>query len=214
MSIIVPRSDVIDKNLLVPRIYQLEHGLGPVTKLLGDLETQNIISIKTVTCRVKQSEYDDENGEISYVRTTDLGVMELRPSVHRLPFEVYEREREAQDICPLDIVVVKDGTYRIGEPVILLGDDLNIVLQGHFYKIRVLDDSLLDPYFLFYALRKSQSFVVASSIVQATISSITIDRMREIPIPFPSAEKQEFIANEMREILGRRRVNLQKLDNL
>lgn len=212
-SIIVPRNDAVDKSLLIPRIYQLEHELGPVTKTLEDLEQQNIISIKYVTCKVKQSEYA-ENGEISFVRTSDFGVMELRPTVHKVPFEVYERERGVQDIRPLDIVVIKDGQYRIGEPLILLQDDLNIVLQGHFYKIRVLDDSLLDPYFLVYALKKSQSFIVASTIVQSTIFSITIDRMREIPIPFPSADEQESIANEMREILGQRRSNRQKLDNL
>ena len=91
---------------------------------------------------------------------------------------------------------------------------MNITVQAHFYKIRVLDESLLDPYFLVYALKKSQPFIVASSIVQATISSITIDRMREIPIPFPSDEEQMSIANEMRGILGQRRMNRERLDNL
>lgn len=213
VSIIVPRNEAIDKNLLIPRIYQLEYELGPTTKTLGQLEQEGVISIKTLTCRVKQSEYD-ENSEIPYIRTTDLGVMELRPSIHKVPVDVYERERSAQDISPLDILVIKDGTYRIGEPVMLLGDDLNIVVQAHFYKIRVLDDSLLDPYFLVYALKKSQPFIVASSIVQATISSITIARMREIPIPFPDDEQQILIANEMRGILGQRRMNLEKLENL
>ena len=56
---------------------------------------------------------------------TDLGVMELRDSVHNVPLAIYEREREVQDIRPLDILIVKDGTYRIDEPVILLEDDLN-----------------------------------------------------------------------------------------
>ena len=98
-------------------------------------------------------------GEIPYVRTTDLGVMELRPSIHKVPLAIYERERERQDIRPLDILIIKDGTYRIGESVMLLEDNLNIVVQGHFYKIRVLKDSLLNPYFLFYALKKSQSFI-------------------------------------------------------
>ena len=214
VSIIVPSNDIIGKRLLVPRIYQLEHELGPVTKHLGDLEQENIISIKTVSCGVKQSEYDNENGEYRYVRTTDLGVMELRDSVHNVPLGIYEREREVQDIRPLDILIVKDGTYRIGEPVILLEDDLNIVLQGHFYKIRVLNDELLDPYFLVYALKKSQPFIVASSTVQATISSITIDRMREIPIPYPSINERMLISNEMREILEQRKVNRQKLDKL
>ena len=214
VSIVVPSNDIIGKRLLVPRIYQIKHELGAVTQPLGDLEQQEIVSIKTVSCGVKQSEYDNELGEIPYVRTTDLGVMELRPSIHRVPLAIYERERERQDIRPLDILIIKDGTYRIGEPVMLLEDNLNIVVQGHFYKIRVLKDSLLNPYFLFYALKKSQSFIVASSMVQVTLSSITIDRMREIPIPYPSSSEQASIANEMREILEQRKVNRQKLDRL
>ena len=128
VSIVVPSNDMIDKRLLVPRIYQIKHELGPVTKPLGDLEQQGIISIKTVSCGVKQSEYDNEFGEIPYVRTTDLGVMELRPSIHKVPLAIYEREQTRQDLRPLDMLVIKDGTYRIGEPVMLLEDDLNIVV--------------------------------------------------------------------------------------
>ena len=214
VSIIVPSNDVIDKRILVPRLYQLEHELGAVTTLLGDLEQEGIISIKTVSCNVRQREYDNEYGEIPYVRTSDLGVLELRPSIQRVPLAIYERERAVQDLRPLDILIIKDGTYRIGEPVMLFEDDLNIVVQGHFYKIRVLDDSLINPYFLIYALEKSQSFIVESSIVQATLSSITIDRMRKIPIPYPSSNEQASIASEMREILEQRKVNRQKLNEL
>lgn len=214
VSMVVTDSNVIDKHLLVPRMYQLEHQLGPVTKRLKDLEDQNIISIKTVSCGVKQSEYDDEYGEVPYVRTSDLGVMELRPSHHKVPLAVYERERTIQDILPLDIIVVKDGGHRIGEAIMLLEDDINVVVQGHFYKIRVLNDSLLDPYFLFYALRKSQPFIAASRIIQVTLGSITIDRMRDIPIPYPSSSEQASIANEMRKVLEQRKTDLQKLDQL
>ncbi len=214
ISMVVSGNDFIDKHLLVPRIYQLEHELGSITKRLGDLEKQNIISIKTISCGVKQSEYDDEHGEIPYIRTSDLGVMELRPSHHKVPLAIYERERRIQDIQPLDILVVKDGGHRIGEAVLLLEDDLNIVVQSHFYKIRVVNNSLLDPYFLFYALRKYQSFIAASRIIQVTLGSITKDRMREIPIPYPSSSEQSLIANEMREILEQRKANLQRLDRL
>ena len=212
VSIVVQSNEIIDKRLLVPRIYQIKHELGPVIKPLGDLEKQGIISIKTISCGVKQSEYDNEFGEIPFIRTSDLGVMELRPSIHKVPLATYEREWERQDLRPLDILIIKDGTYRIGEPVMLLEEDLNIVVQGHFYKVRVLNDKLLDPYFLFYALKKSQSFIVASSIVQVTLSSITIGRMREIPIPYPSIDEQTSIADEMREILNQRKVNRQKFD--
>ena len=213
VSVIVPSNDIIDQRILVPRLYQLEHKLGSVTKKLGELEAEGIISIKTVSCNVRQSEYD-EYGEIPFVRTSDLGVLELRPTIQSVPLAIYERERELQDLCPLDILIIKDGEYRIGEPVMLQEDDLNIVVQGHFYKIRVLDDELLDPYFLVYTLRKSQPFIFESTIVQATVSSMTISRMREIPIAYPNVDEQASIANEMRKILEQRRIHRQMLEEL
>ncbi len=213
ISVVVPSSEVTDKRLLVPRIYQLEHELGPVTKTLGYLEKQGIINLKTVPCGVMQSEYD-EQGEIPYIRTSDLGVMELRYPHHRVPLAIYEREQTKQDLCPLDILMVKDGGHRIGETVILSEDDLNIVVQGHFYKIRVLNQLFLDPYFLLYALRKSQSFIAASSIIQVTLGSITIDRLREIPIPYPSEQEQIKIAGKMRKILERRKQDRQNLEEI
>ena len=212
VSAIVQGSDFIDDNLLVPRIYQLEHELGPVTKLLGDLEAENIISIKTVSGKVSESEYDDE-GEIDYVRTSDLGVMELRPSIKKIRLAVYERVRRTQDLQPLDILVIKDGKYLIGEPLMLFEDDVNIVVHSHFYKIRILDDSILDPYFMLYALKKSQSFIRDSALVQSSLSSITINRMRSMPIPYPSSSERAEIGKEMREILQQRRVNLRKLNS-
>ena len=213
VSVIVSNNDVINKGHLVPRLYQLEHGLGKATKLLGELEQQDIISIKTVSCGVKQSEYD-KHGEIPFVRTSDLGVMELLPPIHRIPLAVYEREWEVQDIQPFDIFIVKDGKYHIGKAVMLLENDINVVLQGHFYKIRVLNDSLLSPFFLLHALNKSQSFIVDSSIVQMNVASITIGRMRNMPIPYPSSSEQALIADEIRRILEQKEANRQKLDSL
>ena len=140
--------------------------------------------------------------------------MELRPTIHKVPLAVYEREKGVQDLHPLDILIVKDGTFRIGESVMLQEDDLNIVVQGHFYKIRVLNGELLNPYFLIYALRKSESFIVESAVVQATVSSMTIDRMREIPITYPSSEEQASIANEMRKILEQRQIHRKELDKI
>ena len=214
VSMLVSSDDILNQRILVPRLYQLEHELGSVTKKLGDLEKQGAITIKTISCNVKQSEYDHEYGEIPFVRTSDLGVMELRPTIQEVPLAVYEREKDVQDLQPLDILIIKDGTYRIGEPVMLQEDDLNIVVQGHFYKIRVLNDKLLDPYFLIYALRKSQSFIVESAVVQATLSSMTISRMREIPITYPSSEEQASIANEMRKILEQRQIHRKELEKI
>ena len=214
VSILVSSQDVANQGMLVPRIYQLEHQLGAVTKTLGDLEKQGILSLKTMPCGVKQSEYDDENGEIPYIRTSDLGVMELRPSHHKVPLSVYEREQAKQDLGVSDLLMVKDGGHRIGETVMLSEEDLDIVVQGHFYKIRVLNPTLLDPYFLLYALRKTQPFIAASSIIQVTLGSITIDRLRDIPIPYPNEEKRKEIAAQMREILEERQIRRKNLDKI
>ncbi|MCY4100065.1 MAG: hypothetical protein OXF46_04010, partial [Rhodobacteraceae bacterium] len=46
--------------------------------MLGDLERKGSISIKTVSCNVRQNEYNSD-GQIPFVRTSDIGVMELRP---------------------------------------------------------------------------------------------------------------------------------------
>ena len=213
ISTMVQGGNLINDNLLVPRIYLLQPEIGPATKLLGDLETEGIISIKTVSGVVKESEYDDK-GEIDYVRTSDFGVMERRPSVRKVPLTVYKRVRKTQDLQPLDVLVIKSGKYLIGESLMLSKDDVKIVVQNKFYKIRVLDNSKLDPYFLLYALRKSQSFIRDSALSQSTLSSINIGRMRSMPIPYPSPSEQASIANEMRENLEQRRANRQKLEGL
>ena len=212
ISAMVQGGNLIDDNLLVPRLYLLQPEIGPATKLLGDLETEGIISIKTVNGVVKESEYDDK-GEIDYVRTSDFGVMELRPSVRKVPLTVYKRVRKTQDLQPLDVLVINSGKYLIGESLMLSKDDVKIVVQNKFYKIRVLDNSKIDPYFLLYALRKSQSFIRDSALSQSTLSSISIGRMRSIPIPYPSSSEQVEIGKEMREILQERRDALQKLDS-
>ena len=213
VSAVVSSRDIVDPCILVPRIYQLEHQLWPSTTTLADLEAQGLVSVKTMPCGVRQREYDDEYGEIPFIRTSDFGVMELRLAQRKVPLSVYEREQRKQDLRAQDILMVKDGGRRIGETVMLSEEDLKMVAQGHFYKIRVLNQRI-DPYFLLHALRKAQPFIAESSITQATLSSITIGRLRKIPIPYPSAAEQTRIADQMREILETRRIHRKSLDDL
>ena len=118
-------------DILVPRIYRNMAEQGSETVKLKDLESRNLIKIRTVACDVRQSEYDI-NSTVPFIRTTDLGVMEFRASVHKITEDVYERNKGNQDLTPLDILIIKDGTYRIGESVMLLEDDIEVVLQGAF----------------------------------------------------------------------------------
>ena len=175
---------------------------------LGELERRKLISIKTIPCGVKQREYSDEGETVPFVRTSDIGVMELRNPLKSVPKKVYEREKKKQDVQPYDILIIKDGTLRIGEPVMLLEDDVKLVLQGHFYKIRVLDSENLKPFFLYWAMIQAHSTILNMVIVQSTLSSITIDRLREIEIPYPSEQEQGKINTAVEEILRGRKLHL------
>ncbi len=204
---------LLDDDILVPRVCRRIAEQGPKTVKLRDLEGQQLIKIRTVPCDVRQSEYEI-GGAIPFIRTTDFGNMELRPPVHRVTRCVYERNRNNQDVKALDIFIIKDGTYRIGESVILLEDDIEAVLQGHFYKIRVLDDNRINPYYLYWALRRSHSVILDLVLVQSTLSSITIDRLRDIRIPFMSEKVQEEIGKEMESILCGRKAFLNQYNDL
>ncbi len=131
--------------------------------------------------------------------------MELRNPLKRVPIEIYKRERSKQDVKPYDILIIKDGTLRIGEPVMLLEDDVKLVLQGHFYKIRILNPEALNPFFLYWAMIQAHSAILDRVIVQSTLSSITIDRLKETEIPFPSSSTQIKISTTVEEVLRGRK---------
>ncbi len=213
MSFFVGSDNLIQGDILVPRIYgnMVDHGAETVK--LKDLEAEGLIRIKTVTCDVRQSEYD-MNGTVPFIRTTDLGVMEFRSPVHKVTEDVYERNKNSQDLRPFDILIIKDGTYRIGESVMLLKDDRKVVLQGHFYHVRVLNDTKISPYYLYWALRKTHPVILDLVLVQSTLSSITIDRLRDIGIPFLSPSRQREIGQKMKRILFERRVQLNHYERL
>ena len=104
----------------------------------------------------------------------------------------------------MDILLVKDGTLRIGESVILLEDQTRVVLQGHFYKIRSLSNKNINPFFLYWALMNAQTNILSMSLTQSTLSSNTIDRIKEVVIPFPPETEQNKIAENMENIIRSR----------
>ena len=216
VSFFVGIKDLINDNMLVPRIYKKYRELGeqkPEIVKLKDLEKRELISISTVPCDVRQKEYES-NGTIPFIRTSDIGVMELRPSLKKVTEDVFERNKTSQDLKPLDILMIKDGTLRIGESVMLLDDDMEVVLQGHFYRIRPLDSERLNPYYLYWALLEIRSVVLDLVVVQSTLSSITIERLRDIGIPLLFKDKQEEIGNKMKEILLNRKTSLKEYNKL
>ena len=87
---------------------------------------------------------------------------------------------------------VKDGTYRIGDSVLLFEKDLNCLVQSHFKMIRVNKTDLINPFLLFFLLQQEivQKQIQSNVFTQATLSSIG-NRIYDIKIPLPKNKEEK-----------------------
>lgn len=143
-------------------------------------------------------------GDIPFVRTTDIVNWETKADpIKCVAREVYEKYKKSQDVRVNDILFVNDGTFLIGRSAIVTELDKEIIIQSHIRKIRVLDNSLIDSYLLFYLLntRIVGKQVEAKTFIQATISTLG-NRLNEITLPIQKdkATKKK-LSKEMKDII-------------
>ena len=208
-------------GILVPRYYDprvagkidaLRGEKGADFRTIGELEGAGALQVSGVGPCPKSEECDSD-GEIRYIRTADLGSFELRGDTkQKVDESVFEKYRAAQDLRVGDILFVKDGDKRIGDSVILFEDDLRILAQGHFYKIRALEGGP-DPFLLFCLLNAD---IVKRQVRQRVFSQATLStigaRIRELALPIPRSEsRRRKIAAEVRALLESRRRALAEL---
>ncbi|MBI3619972.1 N-6 DNA methylase [Candidatus Roizmanbacteria bacterium] len=172
-------------------------------KSVQELIDEKILQIKGTGGTASSNEYNIYD-TIPFLRTSDIGAWETRNyAVQNVNELTYLKYKEKQDIQEGDILFIKDGTYRIGETIILTEYDLKMLVQSHFLKIRSLDKSKLDPYLFLYLLyvpivRKQ---IDEKTFVQATLSTIG-DRLNEVIIPIPKEESvKKRITKDIRERL-------------
>jgi type I restriction enzyme M protein len=199
----------IDGNVLCPRYYdpdldaQLQK-LSATHELLrfGDLVTEGVLVIETGD-EVGKLAYG--SGEIPFVRTSDLSNWEIKADPkHCVDRDLYLRLKTKQDVRPLDILMVKDGTYLIGTCAIVTEYDREIVYQSHIYKIRVKDNKYgINPHLLLAVLSSSivQQQVRAKQFTQDIIDSLG-DRIEELLLPIPrSSAKRDYITNLVKKVI-------------
>lgn len=139
-------------------------------------------------------------GSIPFIRTSDISNWELKADPkHGLDREVYDKLRTKQDVQPLDILMVRDGTYLVGTCAIVTEYDTEIVYQSHIFKIRLTGKgSRLNPFLLLALL--SCSFVKrqikAKCFTQDIIDSLG-DRVNELLLPIPRDESLRDQVTEM-----------------
>ena len=102
----------------------------------------------------------------------------------------YAQHRARQDLQINDILFVKDGDNKIGQTALLARpDDLQVVVQAHFLKIRCRD---FNPYLMLWLLNtplvKAQIRLLVFN--QSTLSTIG-DRFTDLILPRPAGAQRE-----------------------
>lgn len=126
-------------------------------------------------------------GSIPFVRTSDISNWEIKlDPKHGVSQTVYDKYRKKQDVRAGDILMVRDGTYLVGNCALVSTYDEKIVYQSHLLKIRCTDPTKLSPYLLL-ALLSSEPVLMqikANRVTQDIIDSLG-NRVYELVLPVP-----------------------------
>ena len=169
-----------------------KHTLVPI----GELLDTGILQVKRGN-EIGSHSYG--TGTIPFVRTSDIVNWEIKcDPIKAVSEEVYRYYKTLQDIKQKDILFVNDGTFLIGRVAMVTKLDTKIVIQSHVRKIRVLNTSVINPYYLFYLLNSKivRRQIDSKTFVQATISTIG-NRIREVVLPISNDK------NEIKEITSK-----------
>ena len=205
------QSDRIISNIFIPKYYDpnidvILDDLSSTHKIVsfGHLIDSGIVQVESGN-EVGKSSYG--TGDIPFVRTSDIANWEIKSFPKQgLSDDIYRVYSDRQDVKSGDILLVKDGTYLIGNNCFITEADSRIVYQSHIYKIRVTNTKELSPEILFLLLN--------SSIVQRQFRSIqfTADiidtigrRIREVRLPIPVCRSRcETLSERTRTVLDKR----------
>lgn len=203
----------LENGILIPRYYNpetkqmlkdMDASLKYEMKSIKQLIDGKLITIRGAGSTVRPTEYG--TGNIPFIRTSDICNWEIsHDAKHRVAEEFYTIFSEKQDIQANDIILVKDGTFLIGNTALVTQYDTKILLQSHFLIIRSLDQIKMNPYLLLYLLNcdivKKQ--MNEKIFVQATLSTIG-NRLTEIILPIPKQkEAKEKVITSMKKVFLR-----------
>jgi type I restriction enzyme M protein len=209
--IFIPDSYLAESNMIVNNNSENEmYNIQTIKELLDD----NKIQIKRGD-EIGSHFYG--KGTIPFIRTSDIVNWELKiDPIKYVPEEIYEQYKMKQDVCNNDILFVKDGTFLIGRSAIVTEREKKIIIQSHLLKIRVLDESVISPYYLLYLLNTPfvQQQIEKYTFVQGTISTIG-ENFYELKLPVhKDSNKIQQISDEVKDIIETKRILRERIDNL
>lgn len=156
-------------------------------------------------------------GNIPFIRTSDLFNLEINyDPTKSINVAIYDKFKNLQKIKECDILMVADGRYRIGKTSMILEGMTECVVQSHLKIIRILDDSVFNPFELLYILNQKPVVDQIRSLIfiQSTLGSIG-NRLNELILPVPIKDEEWITTiNDFKETLIERNRLLHKLNNV
>lgn len=189
-SYLKKNSGIVD-NILIPKYYdpaiskRLQYFAGQCDlHSVGQLIDRGFLSLEAGD-EIGKISYG--TGQISFVRTSDLGTYELlQDTKHNISDDICDTYSAKQNVQAGDIFIVRDGTYLVGSSVIVSESDLPLLYCAGINKIRVKNGCTLDPYLIFALLNMP---VVKDQIKSKQFTRDVIDtighRLKEVVLPIP-----------------------------
>jgi type I restriction enzyme M protein len=212
---LIPREKIKDA-ILIPKYYdpEVERALEELKEshrliTFGELVDKGVVEVSS---GVEVGKLAYGTGTIPFIRTSDIVNWEVRiDPTHSVSEEVYNKWRDkCPDLKPEDILMVRDGTYLVGNTAMITEDDIafnpKMLFQAEVFRIRVLDRGLISPYLLFGILN---SPIVRRQIRCKQFTRGVIDtlgnRVNELILPIPKDEARRLeIEQKVREIIEKR----------
>ncbi|MBF0336434.1 MAG: N-6 DNA methylase [Nitrospirae bacterium] len=204
-------SETIRNRILVPKYYNPEIE----TDITSLSITHNMVTIEellkngiiTLDTGVEIGKMAYGTGTIPFIRTSDISNWEIKADFkHGISKQIYENYKSQIDVLAGDILMVRDGTYLIGNTAIVTESDVPMIFQSHIYRIRVVKPDSLSPWLLFACLNSPivRRQVRAKQFTQDIIDTLG-KRLFEIALPIPKEETMcNQIAYEMQEVIETR----------
>jgi hypothetical protein len=145
-------------------------------------------------------------GDIPFIRTSDLSNWELKADPkHSVSLRFHDQYSLRQNVRAEDVLLVRDGTYLVGNSAMVTESDLPMLYQSHLLRFRMEAGSPIDAYGLLGLLNSS---IVRRQLRARQFTADIIDtignRYLEIALPLPTRRELASLSAEIRRMVLRR----------
>ena len=195
----VSANEIFTKSVAVPTYFDTRPN-RPIEQLLKEMGVRGVtigelLDRKIITVRGGHGSpgNDQRTGVVPYIKVSDIRAlrMNINPT-NMLPLVVAEEfwRGNKSGLNAWDILTPNRASSNIGEFAMIMPGEEQVVLTKEMFVFRVVDDSKIDPFYLFWALcLQAVRDQWRRIVLMQTNREDCGDRYREIVIPMPPNAK-------------------------